>query len=80
MMDGGIKLSGSDGQKLTAQGANWNSVSSTLRSKGQVSYTSPWGTALSKDMLVDMKNKEMTMRNVTISVDLSAQGAEKHAF
>ena len=80
MMDGGIKLSGSDGQVLTAKGASWNSTSSTLRSNGQVNYKSPWASASTKEMLVDMKNKEMTMRNVTLSVDLSSQGARKYAF
>jgi hypothetical protein len=79
-MDHGIKLSGLDGQKLSAQGADWNSATSTLRSSGQVQYASSWGRASSKDLLVDMKKKEMTMRNASISIDLSAQGVSKSAF
>ncbi len=79
-MDEGIRLTGSDGQKVTAKGANWNSPTSTLRSKGEVRYTSPWARVSTKEMLVDMRNREMTMRDVDISISLSAEEARKNAL
>lgn len=79
-MDRGIRLSGSDRQKLTAEGANWNSATSTLRSHGVVRYESPWGRASTKELLVDMRTKEMTMRDVDIKISLSPQEAGRHAL
>ena len=70
-MDKGITLSGSDGQKISAAGANWNSATSMLRSSGKVRYEAPWGRASTESVTVDMKTKEMTMTNVVISVQPS---------
>ena len=79
-MDGGIALMGADGQRLTAQGADWNSATSSLRSTGKVLYQSPWGKASTDRMLVDMKSKEMTMWNVVISVEPAKQEGSKNAL
>lgn len=67
-LEEGISLTGSDGQSLTAPGANWNSNNSTLNSAGKVLYRSPWGNASTDSISVDLKNKEMTMQNVVISI------------
>lgn len=79
-MDEGIRLIGADGQTLTADGADWNSASSSLRSTGKVLYESEWGKASTDRMLVDMKSKEMTMWNVVISVDLGKQEGSRNAL
>jgi len=68
IMSKGIILSGSDGQKIKAAGANWNSATSMLRSNGQVIYEASWGKATTESMDVNMQTKEMTMRNVEISI------------
>ena len=70
-MDEGIAISGTNGQKLTARGANWNSASSLLRSNGKVQYEASWGRAATDNVVVDMKTKEMTMTNVVVSIQPS---------
>lgn len=70
-MNKGIALSGSDGQKITADGAHWNSATSTLRSSGRVHYEAPWGKASTDAVTVDMNTKEMTMTNVVIAIKSS---------
>jgi hypothetical protein len=67
-MDKGIALTGSDGQKISAAGARWNSATSMLRSNGKVRYEAPWGKASTESVTVDMNTKEMTMTNVVISI------------
>lgn len=79
-MDRGIKLTGSDGQKLTAQGADWNSASSTLRSTGKVYYESPWAKGSTGAVFVDTKNRELTMYNVDVTVDLLKVDKGQHAL
>jgi hypothetical protein len=79
-MDDGISLVGADGQQLTARGANWNSTTSSLRSTGRVLYQSRWGKASTDRVLVDMKNKEMTMWNVIVSIRPDQQEAAKSAL
>ncbi len=68
LLEKGISVVGSDGQRVTAQGATWNSMTSTLRSKGEVVYDSDWGKAKTDKMLVDVKKQEMTMWNVVVSI------------
>ena len=74
-MDGGIHVTGADGQQLVAQGADWNSDTSSLRSKGRVQYQGQFGKASTDSVLVDMKRKEVTMWNVRGSLDISGQEA-----
>jgi len=71
MMNRGITLVGNDGQKISAAGASWNSATALLRSNGRVTYESSWGKASTESMVVDMRTKEMTMRNVVISIQPS---------
>ncbi len=68
LLEKGISVIGNDGQRVTAQGATWNSMTSTLRSKGEVVYQSDWGKAKTDRMLVDVKKQEMTMWNVVVSI------------
>lgn len=79
-MDGGIRLSGPDGQKLTAQGANWNSATSTLRSNGRVRYTSPWAKGSTDAVIIDTKSRELTMHKVDVTVDLSKADKGQYAL
>lgn len=79
-MDNGISLVGADGQRVTARGANWNSATASLRSTGRVLFQSPWGQASTDRMLVDMRNKEMTMWNVTMSIKPNQQEAAENAL
>lgn len=79
-MDQGILVTGADGQRLAARGADWNSDTSSLRSRGKVEYEGPFGKASTDDVLVDMKTKELTMWNVRGSLDLSKQGVRGHAL
>lgn len=72
-LDQGICVTGMDGQQMTASGADWNSTTSTLRSRGKVQFQSQIGKASTDSILVDMKAKEITMWNVSGSVDLSKQ-------
>ncbi len=67
-MDEGISLTGSDGQKISAAGAHWNSATSLLRSNGRVRYEAPWGKASTDSVTVDMTTKEMTMTKVVFSI------------
>ncbi len=79
-LDKGISVIGNNSQRLTAQGATWNSMNSTLRSKGEVVYQSDWGNAKTDKMLVDVKNKEMTMWNVVVSIKPDKLEAVGDAF
>jgi len=78
-MDGGLKLTGYGGQKLTAEGASWNPATSTLRSNGRVCYESSWAKASTDRAILDANTKELTMWNVHAAVDISKQEAQ-HAF
>lgn len=80
VLERGLTLFGGDGQKVTAQGASWNSATSSLRSTGKVRYESPWAKASVDHLLVDTKTKEMTMWNVDMTMDISRPEAEQHAF
>jgi hypothetical protein len=71
VMDRGITLSGTAGQKLSASGADWNSATSLLRSTGKVLFEAPWGKASTDNMTVDMKTQQMTMTNVVVCIQPS---------
>lgn len=80
VMDQGIELTGPGGQKLTSEGADWNSATSTLRSKGQVRYESPWARGSTGSVMIDTKSRELTMHNVDVTVDLSRAEEGQHAL
>jgi len=69
-LSGGIKVDGLNGQTIRSNGAFWNSGSSTLRSIGQVEFQDKWNKIHTKDLLVDVKSKEVSMWNVQIMVDI----------
>jgi hypothetical protein len=79
-MDEGILLIGADGQRLTADGADWNSAASSLRSTGKVYYESPWAKGSTEAVFVDTKSRELTMYNVDVTVDLSKADKGQHAL
>lgn len=80
LLEKGISVVGSGGSRLTADGATWNSTTSTLRSKGEVVYQSDWGKARTDRMLVDVKKQEMTMWNVVVSIKPDKLEAVGDAF
>lgn len=80
VMDRGIRLTGIGGQKLTADGASWNSATSTLRSNGQVHYESSWAEASTDRVVLNTNTKELTMWNVHASMDISKQEAGQHGL
>lgn len=67
----GVTVEGMDDQKVSAEGAYWNSETATLRSKGRVKFENKWSKATSDDVVVDLKKKEMTMSRVRLSVPMS---------
>lgn len=65
---GGVVVEGLDGQKVTGNGAIWNSATSTLRSMGQVNYTSKLGKMSTAQLEVNIKNKEMNLKKVQMQL------------
>lgn len=57
----GVIVKGNENQKVSAQGAVWNSATSTLRSKGQVNFENRRSRISGDELTVDLKKKEMTM-------------------
>lgn len=70
LLSGGVRIEGADGQKITGRGATWNSRTSTLRSLGPVSIETKWSKMTTDKMLVDVRNKEMSMWNVRMLANL----------
>ena len=70
MLTGGIIVEGLDGQKVSGSGAVWNSTTSTLRSMGQVNFRSKLGDLSTDQLEVNVKNKEMNLRNVRMQVSV----------
>lgn len=69
-LNGGITAVGTDGQCVRAASASWNSATSTLRSNEQVKFSNKWSKLKTGKMLVNVKDKQMEMWNVRMSVDL----------
>ncbi|MHB9035204.1 MAG: LPS export ABC transporter periplasmic protein LptC [Armatimonadota bacterium] len=79
-LGGGVEIVGSGGQKVTGQGATWNSATSLLRSIGQVSFESRWGKVAAEKLVADLKSQELGMWNVSMKIRLDAlDGAAKEA-
>ncbi len=79
-LDQGICVTGPGGQQVTAKGADWNSTTGTLRSRGEVAFQSSFGKTSTDSVLVNMKRKEITMSNVRGSLDLSKAEVRQNAF
>lgn len=71
MLQGSVVLTGNNGQMITGKGADWNSMTKTLRSIGRVNYISGKTNITADSLFVDMKTKRMDMQNLnmTFTVD-----------
>lgn len=78
-LDRGITIEGSDGQKVTGRMADWNSALGVLRSHGEVSFETRWSKIITRDLVVDMKNRQMEMRGVRMLVNLEDAAGETGA-
>ena len=67
-LSGGVSVEGLEGEKVTAEGARWDGSTSLLHGRGRVRLEGKWGDASGDDLVVDVKQKEMTMTNVSGSV------------
>lgn len=72
---GGILAQSANGQKVMAEGADWNSHTGLLRSRGRVLFVTGWGAAATDEVVVDLRNRVLTMRNVSGWVDLQRASA-----
>ncbi len=66
----GISLEGNEGQTVKGFGAFWNSKTSELRSSGNVEFRNKWSVCKANSLLVNLKNKEMTLDNVIMTVEI----------
>ncbi|MCE5198379.1 MAG: LPS export ABC transporter periplasmic protein LptC [Armatimonadota bacterium] len=70
MLYGGVRIDGMDGQQLTGKGATWNSSTGTLRSIGQVTFKSKESNVTTDKLLVDVRNKELSMWKVRMEISV----------
>lgn len=68
---GSVVLTGNSGQRITGDGANWNSMTKTLRSTGQVSYVSGKTRIITDSLLVDMNTRRMEMWNLRMTFSVN---------
>ena len=61
---GGISIEGTDGQKLVAERATWNSANSTLRTSGKVIFQSELSLLTADSLVMDLRAKQLDMWNV----------------
>lgn len=66
----GVTITGADGQSVSGEGARWNSADMSLRSIGEVNFKCRWGDARAENLDVDLRNRELTMRNVSMKINL----------
>ena len=63
----GVEVIGAKGQRISATGADWNSVRQILRSIGQVTFINGTSKIQGDKLMVDLRNRQMDMWNVTMS-------------
>ena len=68
----GYIITGNDGQRVSGQGAVWDSSTQVLHSVGHVDFETRWGKLSATDMCVDLKSKELTMHNGHGVINLGA--------
>lgn len=68
LLSKGIRIEGREGQKLSADGAIWNSFNSTLRSNGRISFESRWSKLSADSLVVDLRSRQMDMSNIRMRV------------
>jgi hypothetical protein len=71
-LSGGVTIEGNEGQRITGPGATWNSFTGMLRSTGRVAFESKLGRMTAKTLVVDVRNRELTMWDVAGSMNLKA--------
>ncbi|MCX6346216.1 MAG: hypothetical protein NT018_14285 [Armatimonadetes bacterium] len=80
----GVEVLGVKGQKICAAGAYWNSAMQVLRSMGQVIYENGSSKIQADKLIVDLRNQQMDMWNITMSFTVGdivdgVQEAKKNA-
>ena len=68
---GGVRIDGSEGQVIKANGADWDPTSSILRSHGGVNLRTKGSDISTQKLAIDLKNEELTMEKVIVRVDIS---------
>jgi hypothetical protein len=69
LLSKGIRVEGREGQRLSADGAIWNSFNSTLRSNGRISFESKWSKLSADSLVVDMRSRQMDMWNIRMRIN-----------
>ena len=77
----GVTIEGARGQRISTEGAVWNSATGMLRSTRDVIFESPLGRMTAKLLTVDVRNREIRMWDVvgSANADLLREPAEKEA-
>ncbi|OFX17569.1 MAG: LPS export ABC transporter periplasmic protein LptC [Armatimonadetes bacterium RBG_16_58_9] len=70
-LSGGITVEGRKGERVSAEGAKWDGRTSKLVGQGRVEVSGKWGSAQGSDLVVDARQKEITMTNVSGSLRLN---------
>ncbi|MCE5315307.1 MAG: LPS export ABC transporter periplasmic protein LptC [Armatimonadota bacterium] len=71
-LGGGVEIVGSNGQKVTGEGAVWSSSNAMLRSVGPVKFDGKMGNVVADRLVVDLKSQELGMWNVSMKIRLDA--------
>jgi len=70
-LGGGVEIIGRRGQIITGAGADWNSTTQILRSKGPVGFRTKSSSVVTDALRVNLKDKQMEMWNVTMTFEAS---------
>ena len=73
-LSGGVLIDGANRQRITGEGASWNSTTSTLRSIGVVNFETPSSRITTERLVVDLRNHQMEMWNVRMKFRLNDLG------
>jgi LPS export ABC transporter protein LptC len=69
-LSNGIEIIDAGGQKITGQGADWNSAGRVLRSNGQVSFETGRSKFITDRLIVDLNKEQAEMWNVRMELDI----------
>lgn len=75
----GIQVAASDGQHVSARSAHWNSRTAILTGSGSVAFRGRWGEASGEDLIADLRNKKLVMRNVSARININQLGRQPQA-
>ena len=73
LLSDGISVEGTDGQKLSAEGATWNSADSILRTNGRVIFQSKLSRLTAESLVMDLRAKQLDMWNVRMSLKVPSE-------